>query len=92
MDRASSAGMGRPRRIICIAYHSRTHVLELTTHHKNTRIVNCWYRVVTNLELSHGVGQPLCTASAGNETNRHLRKTKATVVRCENEVALRDIS
>ena len=52
-------------------------------------MVNCWYRVVTNLELSHGVGQPLCTASAGNETNCHLRKSKATVMRSKNEVTLK---
>lgn len=55
-------------------------------------MVKCLYRVallVTDLELSHGVGQPLCTAGAGNETNRGLRKSEATVVRCKNEVTLK---
>jgi len=46
--------------------------------------------LVTDLELSHGVGQPLCTAGAGNETNRDLWKSEATVVRCKNEVTLKE--
>jgi hypothetical protein len=40
------------------------------------------------LELSHGVGQTLRAACAGDETNRDFRETETTVVRGEDQITL----
>jgi hypothetical protein len=72
--------MGRPRRIICIAY--------LTVHQLRNFVVTRGFFGSFYLELSHRVGQTLRAACAGDETNRDFWETEATVMRCEDQITL----